>query len=266
MRVFVIDDEPALLETLHEAVADVLPRAAILDFRRGREALAAVTELGERPDLVFSDIRMPDLDGLRLATEIKAASPDTRIIFTTAYSEYAMEAWKRHVNGYLLKPVTAADIREALADVPLPAEEEPDKLRIVCFGHFEVYFRGKPVIFERRQSKELLAFLVDREGAACTAEEIISHMWENETDLQAAKTRIRRLISDLKATLQGIGMDDVLIRTRRQIAIRRDRVDCDYYRMLEGDPAAINAWHGEYMVDYCWAEMTTGRLYFRKLE
>ena len=86
---------------------------------------------------------------------------------------------------------------------------------------------------------------------------------ENEVDMQAAKGRIRLILHDLRATLREIGMEDVLIRDRRQLAIRRDKLDCDYYRMLEGDAEAVNAFRGEYMVEYSWAELTTGKLHFR---
>lgn len=263
MLVFAVDDEPAVLDTLRNAIAEAVPDAEILDFRRGLDTLEAVRERGLHPAIVFSDIQMPDMNGLQLATSVKAAVPDARIIFTTAYSEYALEAWKRHVHGYLLKPVTAQDIRETLAELPMPPAPPPEKLCVRCFGHFEVTLRGEPVIFERRQSKELLAFLVDREGVPCYGEEIAAILWEDETDMQAAKARIRKLLSDLRATLHAYGLDDVLIRERRQIAIRRERVDCDYYRLLAGDPEAIHAYRGDYMLDYTWAELTAARLYFR---
>ena len=59
-------------------------------------------------------------------------------------------------------------------------------------------------------------------------------------------------------------MDDLLIREHRELAIRRDMVDCDYYRMLEGDMDALNSYRGEYMTEYSWAELTNANLYFRK--
>ena len=263
MRIFAIDDEPAVLETLHEAIAAAVPEAEISDFRRGQAALDAVTQQGVFPDAVFSDIRMPDMNGLQLAVTLKKAAPDARIVFVTAYSQYALEAWKQRVHGYLVKPVTSEDIRDTLDHLQLlPSPAPQDKLRVRCFGHFEVFWRNEPVLFSRKQSKELFAFLIDREGAACTSEQIAAALWEEESDIQAAGIRIRKLISDLRATLAEIGMEDVLIRERRQIAVRRSMIDCDYYRMLEGDLAAVNAYRGEYMPEYSWAEMTAGRLSF----
>ena len=117
-------------------------------------------------------------------------------------------------------------------------------------------------MFGRRQTKELLAYLIDRMGASCTSEEIATAMWEDETNMKNMKARIRILISDLRQTFARYGLEDVLIRRSGQIAIRKDRVDCDYYRMLEGDVDAVNAYQGEYMVQYSWAEMTAGRLAF----
>ena len=264
MRIFAIDDEPEVLETLHEAIRDAAPEAEISDFLRGQAALDAAKEQGVFPDVVFSDIRMPDMNGLQFAAVLKKAAPDARIVFVTAYSEYALEAWKSHVQGYLVKPVTAEVIRDTLNHLQLTGPPVPrDKLRVRCFGNFEVFWHDQPLIFTRKQSKELLAFLIDREGAACTSEQIAAAPWEGETDMQAAGSRIRKLISDLRATLAEIGMEDALIREHRQVAVRRSLIDCDYYRMLEGDPAAVNAYRGVYMAEYSWAEMTAGRLDFQ---
>ena len=55
-------------------------------------------------------------------------------------------------------------------------------------------------------------------------------------------------------------MEDIVIRRRGQVAVMTDRLDCDYYHMLEGDMDAVNAYRGEYMVQYSWAELTAGQL------
>ena len=117
-------------------------------------------------------------------------------------------------------------------------------------------------MFGRRQTKELLAYLVDRKGSACTAEEIALAMWEDEDNMKNLKARIRILISDLRQTLKQIGQEELIIRRSGQIAIRREAVDCDYFRMLDGDVEAVNSFHGEYMLQYSWAEMTAGQLAF----
>ena len=89
-------------------------------------------------------------------------------------------------------------------------------------------------------------------------------LWEEETDMAAAKDRLRHMIADLKRTLSSIGMEHILVRRSGQLAIVRDRVSCDFYRMLDGDMDIVNTFDGEYMSQYSWAELTTGRLVFRK--
>ena len=87
-------------------------------------------------------------------------------------------------------------------------------------------------------------------------------MWEADIDMTRAKHRLRNLVSDLNGTLESVGMGDVLIRRRNQLAVNMDRLDCDYYRMLDGDTSAENSFRGEYMEQYSWAEPTKGRLAF----
>ena len=91
-------------------------------------------------------------------------------------------------------------------------------------------------------------------------------LWEDESDLNVTVPRIRVLLSDLRATLRGIGQEDVLLRKRGWAAVDRRQLDCDYFRLLEGDVAALNAFRGQFMQQYSWAELTAGALDFRLLD
>ena len=133
-----------------------------------------------------------------------------------------------------------------------------------CFGPFEVFSQGRPLLFQRRKTKELLAFLIDRRGATCSAEEIGAVLWEDEADLRKTKHQLRNLVSDLRQTLKKIGMEDLLIRKSGILAIHAEQLECDFYQMLRGDPEAINAYRGEYMTQYSWAELTAGKLWFQE--
>lgn len=262
MLIFAIDDERSALRVLHKAVAEAAPQAQIMDYASGIEAIGTMEKQSLCPDVVFTDIRMPRMDGLALAARIRAASPRTKVVFITAYAEYAVNAFRLRASGYVMKPVTAEDIREELKYIAPAQPPMPDGLWVRCFGSFEVFWNREPVQFARRQTKELLAFLIDREGAMCTAEEIIAALWEDETDLAAAKNRLRQHISDLKNTLSGIGREDILARRSGQLSVLTDRIPCDFYRMMGGDMQWVNAWNGEYMKQYSWAEITEGRLHF----
>ena len=262
MRIFAIDDEKAMLELLHEAILQAEPSAEVRDFRRAGDALAAV-EAGEKPDVVFSDIQMPGMDGLSLAVRLKSLAPEVKLIFVTGYEQYAVEAFRRHVSGYVMKPVDALRVREELDALQLPLRPaEPDKLRVRCFGYFDVFWHEDPLIFARTQTRELFAYLVDREGAACTGGEIISALWEDNDAVRNPKAYLRVLTQDLKNTLASVGMEAVLIRDHGQWAVRTELLNCDYYRLKKGEPEALNAYNGEYMIQYSWAEMTLAKLQF----
>jgi len=263
MLIFAIDDEKAMLEDLHDAIVQAEPDAEVLDFTRASDALALISNGKERPDIVFSDIQLPGMDGLSLAVRIKKELPDVKLVFVTGYEQYAVEAYRRRVNGYLMKPVDAAMIREELDALGLPPKPDgPDKLRVRCFGYFDVFWHDEPLIFTRTQTRELFAYLIDREGAACTGGEIISALWEDSDAVKNPKAYLRVLTQDLRSTLASIGMEDVLIRAHGQWAVRTEMIDCDYYRMKKGDPGAINAYHNEYMKQYSWAEFTLAMLQF----
>ena len=162
----------------------------------------------------------------------------------------------------MLKPVDAAQIREELDYLQQPYQPALGKLQVRCFGYFEVFCQGKPVESGRKQSKELFAYLIDH-NSICSSGEIASAIWEGESDAAAYKTRLSSLVYDLRNTLSTIGFEDVILRKRDQIGLQTSRIDCDYYRFLAGDTQAINAFRGEYMSQYSWAEATIGKLMFR---
>ena len=261
MRIFAIDDEPNMLRLLHEAIAQAAPEAEITDFHLGSDAISFIADNWSYPDVIFSDIRMPGLTGLELAVRLKELSPNTKLVFVSAF-DYALDSYRLHVGGYILKPVDAQRVREELDNLFPQYANPPKKLRVQCFGSFEVFFDDSPLWFARKQSKEVFAYLVDRRGVSCTADEIIATIWEDVEDMPAAKQRLRNLVSDLKATLKAVGMSDALIRQGSRLAVQPKLLDCDYYRMLEGDVSAVNAFRGEYMEQYSWAEITKGGLTF----
>ena len=93
-----------------------------------------------------------------------------------------------------------------------------------CFGTFELFCDGKPVSFQRRQTKELFAYLIDREGAAANINELNAVLWEEDK-----KSYLRNLIVDIQTTLKEIGAEDVFIKRHNECFIDVDKVDCDAY-------------------------------------
>ena len=106
MKIVLLDDEPILLREGENAVRAAVPDAEIRSFSLGADLLSAIETEGLKPDVVFTDIEMPGISGLELAVRVKSLCPDTRIVFVTGYSQYAVEAFRLRAHGYVMKPLT----------------------------------------------------------------------------------------------------------------------------------------------------------------
>lgn len=126
------------------------------------------------------------------------------------------------------------------------------RLRVQCFGNFEVFLDNRPLIFARNKTKELFAYLVYREGTLCNNNEIAAVLWEERIDSAAMQSHYRHLVADLTGTLNSAGLQDVLIKKRGYLAIVPDSFQCDYFDYHKGLNTA--AYRGEFMTQYSWAE------------
>jgi two-component system, LytTR family, response regulator AlgR len=114
MNILVVDDEPlARARLLRLLAANNI--AVQGEASNGSEALSMANSTP--PDLVFLDVDMPGIDGLKVAGELNKLAVPPAIIFTTAHPEHALEALQLSVAGYLVKPITAQSLQKALAQV-----------------------------------------------------------------------------------------------------------------------------------------------------
>jgi two-component system response regulator AlgR len=110
--VLIVDDEQPARERLQSLVAELPGWAVTGACANGTDALALVGKL--RPAVVLLDIRMPGMTGIEVARHLGALEEPPAIMFTTAYDEYALEAFDSHAVGYLLKPVRRERLEGAL--------------------------------------------------------------------------------------------------------------------------------------------------------
>lgn len=101
------------------------------------------------------------------------------------------------------------------------------------FGHFEVFVDGRPLNLPRAKSKECLAYLIDRKGARLTVAEIASVLWEDKENDINTQNNAHQVIFTLMKALKDAGIEDIVIKSRREIAIDVSKVDCDYYAAID---------------------------------
>jgi len=110
IRVLLSDDEALARERLRRLMEDESDLEIVAECADGKSAITTIKR--EKPDLVFLDVQMPEVDGFGVVAALKEEMPLT--IFVTAYDRYAMKAFEVHALDYLLKPVTQERLSEAL--------------------------------------------------------------------------------------------------------------------------------------------------------
>ena len=259
MVAIAVDDEVLMLGALVKAIKASPDITEVTQFSDCEEALGFIKD--HPADIAFLDINMRGMGGLILAERIVDACPDCKIVFCTGHEEYAIPAFKLHVSGYLLKPISATDVQAEIDNIKGVRQKEKP-LVAKCFGNFEVYAKGEKLTFKRSKTKELLAFLVDRNGAGVTVAEIGVALWENDEE-QKNQNYIHQLFRDLRQSLEAVGVEEIFERNQYFYSIDPEKLDCDYYAYLKtGKPE----FRGEYMSQYSWAEETCGLLWERRSE
>ena len=247
MKVLLVDDESLQLVRLENACKKVLLDAEFSSYTNPVKALQENDKT--LFDIAFLDIEMPGINGIQLAKHLKKINPLIKIVFVTAYNEYALQAFKIHAHGYITKPVSEAKIKEEVDELQNIAPLQSSKiLQIKCFGNFEVFHNGEPVKFSYKKSKEVFAYLIDREGAAIDINELNAVIWEEDHP-----SYLRNLIADIQNTLKKLDCRDVFIKRHNEAYIDVDKVDCDAYEYKKNNPNAIRLYRGEYMTQYSWA-------------
>lgn len=266
MKIIAVDDESLALKAVALAIRRARPGSVVETFQDAEAALREAKM--SPPDVAFLDIEMRAMNGIELARQLQTFNPRVNIIFTTGYSEYTAQAFEMHASGYIFKPVTVEKVRRELNALRFAVpEDEPvpePRLHIRAFGNFEAFVDGVPVQFLYGKTKELLAYLVDRNGALCSNRELSAALWEDSLPGQHA-SYLKSIRSDLLTTLSKLGCEDVFVRVRGGMAILPDRVVCDYYEYLHSAEQPENmpretVYRGEYMSQYSWAEVTNSSL------
>jgi len=174
LAVLIVDDEAPARDRLRDLlgdIADTQPTRIVGMAASGIEALALLER--QPADLVLTDIRMPAMDGIELARHLGRMPRAPAVIFTTAYDEYAVRAFELAAVDYLLKPVRAARLAEAIAKARRlrpPADEILRQMAPATRSHFSICERGRillvpvaEVLYLKAEQKYVVARTLERE-------------------------------------------------------------------------------------------------------
>ena len=126
MRILIVDDEAPARQRLKQLLEDLGGHEIVGEAANGQDALKLGNQLD--PDVILLDIRMPGMDGMECARHISARENSPAVVFTTAYDQYAIEAFEARAAGYLLKPVRKERLESALTQARRLTSAEADSL------------------------------------------------------------------------------------------------------------------------------------------
>ncbi len=263
MNIIAVDDERPALRMLEKAIRQAEPECSLTCFLTAMEAIEYAKE--ERVDVAFLDIRMAGKNGLEMARELREIYQKTNILFVTGYQEYALDAFALAASDYIMKPAKPEDISAGLDNLRYGVKRHPEpEVRIKCFGGFGVFVDGKPLLFPRVKTKELLAYLVHKQGAVANTAEIAAVLWEDKAYTHSVRTQTQKAIGNLLKLLQDAGIGYIVERGWNSMAVDVEKFSCDFYEHLKEDNNYISINSGEYMNEYSWGEFVAGYLHGKK--
>jgi two-component system LytT family response regulator len=242
----IVDDEPLAREGLRMLLSTDPEIAAILEARNGREAVAAIRN--SRPDLVFLDVQMPEMDGFEVVREVGAERMPPAV-FVTAHDRFAIQAFEINAIDYLLKPVTEERFAQALARAKTRLYSSPGddaSRQIICLL--------EALATPRRSLKRLA---VRSSGKTVFVDlEDVDWMEAAENYVQLHTGRANYLLHVAMNTLERSLDPEIFLRIHRSIIVNISRIK-------ELQPGA----HGEYVITLdSGVRLQSGRTYSEKLK
>lgn len=232
MRALLIDDEYFALAVLERTLKGCEDVRVVGKYTEPYEAL----EVLEDTDVVFLDIEMGEVSGLDFAEEILRRNAGVEIVFVTAYSQYAVDAFEVNAVDYLLKPVSQERARKALEKVrsrrrPDHANPSDNALKLRCMGAFRAYNEGEPVKWRTRKVKELLAYLISHLEQPVSQERLKNALWEGLPD-DKATTLLHTTVYQLRKSLKDMGHREAVLYLDFKYCLNL-HFDCDAGRIQE---------------------------------
>jgi len=233
LRALLVDDEQPARERLRRLLQSHTEIAIVGEAEDGVQAIETIAAL--RPDLVFLDVQMPGCTGLEVAAGLPAPRP--RIVFCTAFDEYAVDAFELHAVDYLLKPITRARLAKAVERLIVRPSGEAD----AGVSRAGRTLAGPPTRFVARRGarfcvvprSEVLCFLTD--GGLTMLQTADQHYWmepslaeleerlDPEAFFRVSRAAIVHLDAVSEVTPSGAGQGRARLTSGLEIEVSRRR-------------------------------------------
>lgn len=260
MNIVVVDDEAAALSTFLYNVADSDKVCCSMFWNKPLQAL----DLAKTKTLAaaFLDIVMPTIDGIDLAEKLIAVNPDIKIVIISSYASGREEEIKKRLGtaflGFCNKPYDKELLFRYIGEIETHVSKKRE-IEIRTFDCFDVFVSGIPITFQNAKSKELLALLVDRNGAYLTMDEAATLLWPDKNP-ERSRAQYRDVTYRLRMILRENNLLSLVSIERGKLRLNKENIQCDLWNCLNGKIR----FHGLYMPSYDWAAERQGILETKK--
>ncbi len=211
LRAITVDDESSNHVLLKRSIEKERVVEVVAQFTDPLSLLEQVTAI--KPEVVFVDIEMPVMNGLEMAEKVLSLCPETQIVFVTAYSQYAIEAFRVNALDYLLKPIDDQEMKRVISKLINSIEQKTQphsegvsvavpQCRIHTLGGFEVYGSQsrQPVQWLTAKVEELLGYLLMHANRFVGKEKLCEVLWP-DSDYEKGLMNLYTTVYRLRKTL-----------------------------------------------------------------
>ncbi len=216
MKVILIDDEKTMLLIMKKMISKIPDIEIIGSFQSTGEAFEFIK--GNKVDMAFVDINMPEENGLDFARRVSAEIGDIAVAFMTAHKEYALEAFEVHAIDYIVKPISQARLENSIQRAKqrfitsfyYRENLTAPKLSVYCLGGMEVICKGVGTVqFGSSKSIELLAYLLMKNNRYVSKWSIMEDVFRGMPP-QNAETYLNTTVYKLRKALEPCGMKSAI--------------------------------------------------------
>ena len=259
MKAIYVDDEKPALVNFQSAVKNIEEIKSVNVFSEGSKAIEYIKD--NEVDIAFLDMELSITHGIQLAKEIKKFNVNIHIVFVTAYTKYAFEAFGVDAVDYILKPYSVSELRQVIAKVKRIKPIVLKRVKICTMPDFKLWVDGNLIHLGRTKAEELFALLVDKYETGITSSEAIGYLWPERINDNNTQSLFRMTFKRMMTMLEDFDIADIIISKGKYKCIDANKVECDLYELLNGNEEYIGKYTGYYMQKYSWAEERNGELY-----
>ncbi len=268
IKVMIVDDEEFNLLEIEELIKATSDLEIVGSFLNPCQALEASKRL--KPDIVFLDIEMPGISGLELSEKLLEINPLMKIVFITAYSQYAVEAFEVNAVDYVLKPIRKERFNKALkriidSNIIEGSNETKGSWKVLCFNTLEVYCEGNKLKWKTEKEKALFAYMFENLGRSVHKDKIIENLWF-ESDYKNNLIYLQTTISRLRKSLRSLGGNFKIEYSNNSYQMNMENVECDLFEFeklvdeckivdeskIDVVDKIINIYTGDYLAENCY--------------